>query len=86
MPRQRSRPTAADAPPAPHRFGAHMSIAGGHDRAVHAATAVGFTALQVFTKSNNQWKAKPLTDEAIAAFRAALAEPGSPARWRMTRT
>ena len=51
-----------------------MSIAGGHDRAVRAAMAVGFTALQVFTKSSNQWKAKPLTDEAIAAFKAALAE------------
>lgn len=74
MPRQPSRTPKADAPPTPHRFGAHMSIAGGHDRAVRAAMAVGFTAIQVFTKSSNQWKAKPLTDEAIAAFKAALAE------------
>ena len=42
------RPTARrreEAPPP--RFGAHMSIAGGHDRAVAAAAAVGCEALQV---------------------------------------
>jgi deoxyribonuclease-4 len=58
------------------KFGAHMSIAGGHDRAVRAAQAFGFATLQVFTKSTNQWKAKPLEDSHVAAFRAALAESG----------
>ncbi|MEO6807869.1 MAG: deoxyribonuclease IV [Isosphaeraceae bacterium] len=58
------------------KFGAHMSMAGGHDRAVRAAHRVGFTTVQLFTKSNNQWKANALTDEGIAAFRAALAETG----------
>jgi deoxyribonuclease-4 len=32
--------------------------------------------VQVFTKSNNQWRAATLTDAHIAAFRAALAETG----------
>lgn len=58
------------------KFGAHMSIAGGHDQAVRAAHRVGFTTVQLFTKSNNQWKANTLTDAGIAAFRAALAETG----------
>jgi deoxyribonuclease-4 len=53
-----------------------MSMAGGHDRAVHAAHAVGFTTVQVFTKSNNQWRAAALTDAHVAAFREALAATG----------
>lgn len=59
-----------------HRFGSHMSMAGGHHHAVHAAHKIGFTTVQVFTKSNNQWKAKPLTDSDITAFHDALAETG----------
>ena len=51
------------------RFGSHMSIAGGCDRAVRAAGAVGFETVQLFTKNNNQWNAPPLTDEHVAAFR-----------------
>jgi len=58
------------------KFGSHMSMAGGHDRAVHAAHAVGFSTVQVFTKSNNQWRAAPLTDAHVSAFRSALAETG----------
>jgi deoxyribonuclease-4 len=60
----------------PGRIGAHMSIAGGCDRAVRAAQSVGFQAVQLFTKNNNQWQARPLTDEHVATFRAALAEAG----------
>jgi deoxyribonuclease IV len=59
-----------------HRFGAHMSIAGGHDRAVRAAHGLGFRAVQLFTKSNNQWKAKPLDDHQVASFKDALRETG----------
>jgi deoxyribonuclease-4 len=58
------------------KFGAHMSIAGGCDRAVRAAHAVGFQTVQLFTKNNNQWKVPPLTDAHVAAFRLALAETG----------
>jgi deoxyribonuclease-4 len=53
-----------------------MSMAGGHDRAVRSAHAVGFSTVQVFTKSNNQWRAAELTDAHVRAFRAALAETG----------
>ncbi|WP_435008122.1 deoxyribonuclease IV [Tundrisphaera lichenicola] len=58
------------------KFGSHMSMAGGHDRAVRSAHAVGFSTVQVFTKSNNQWRAAALTDAHVSAFRAALAETG----------
>lgn len=60
----------------PARLGAHMSIAGGCDRAVTAAHAFGFDTVQLFTKNNNQWKAPPLTDAHVAAFRTALKTTG----------
>jgi deoxyribonuclease-4 len=58
------------------RFGSHMSMAGGYDRAVRAAHAVGFATVQLFTKSNNQWRATELTDGHVVSFRAALDETG----------
>ena len=59
-----------------HKFGAHLSMAGGHDRAVRAAHTLGMDTVQVFTKSNNQWRAAPLTDTHVATWKAALAETG----------
>jgi deoxyribonuclease-4 len=53
-----------------------MSIAGGCDRAVWAAHAARCETVQLFTKNNNQWKAPLLSDEHVAAFRAALAQTG----------
>jgi deoxyribonuclease-4 len=58
------------------KFGAHMSIAGGYDRAVRAAKAIQFVTVQLFTKNNNQWKAPTLSTEHASAFRLALAETG----------
>ena len=58
------------------KFGAHMSIAGGCDRAVLAAHAVEFHTVQLFTKNNNQWKAPTLLAEHIAAFRSSLEQTG----------
>ncbi len=60
----------------PAKFGSHMSMAGGHDRAVRAAHAVGFSTVQVFTKSNNQWRA------AAADRRPRLGLPRGPGRDR----
>ncbi|MBN1909879.1 MAG: deoxyribonuclease IV [Pirellulales bacterium] len=53
-----------------------MSIAGSYDRAVHRAHEVGCQCVQLFTKNNNQWKAKPITPEDAARFKKALAELG----------
>lgn len=51
------------------RLGAHLSIAGGLPRAVDRAEASGCHALQIFTKSAGQWRARELPDEEIALFR-----------------
>ena len=46
-----------------------MSIAGGLPRAVERAHAAGCDALQIFTKSSGQWRARPLPDAEISEFR-----------------
>jgi deoxyribonuclease IV len=53
-------------------LGAHMSIAGGLPLAVDRAVAHGCQAIQLFTKSSNQWRARPLPPAEIAAFRAGV--------------
>ena len=58
------------------KFGAHMSIAGGCERAVYAAHKFGFQSVQLFTKNNNQWKVPLLTEARISAFKSALSETG----------
>lgn len=58
------------------KFGAHMSIAGGCDRAVWAAHAIPFETVQLFTKNNNRWNGITLTDEHAASFRSALDQTG----------
>lgn len=57
-------------------LGAHESIAGGYYKAVEIAKRVGCECVQLFTKNNNQWRAKELSDDDVARFRAALAELG----------
>ncbi len=58
------------------RFGAHQSIAGGPVKAVELAVEAGCECLQLFVKSPSQWRAAPLTDGDVAAFRDAAAEAG----------
>lgn len=50
-------------------IGAHESIAGGIHRAFDIAERLGCLTLQVFTKSSNQWAARPLTDEDIENYK-----------------
>jgi len=49
-------------------LGAHMSIAGGVDKALDRGYSIGCTTIQLFTKNNNQWNARKLSDEEIEAF------------------
>jgi deoxyribonuclease-4 len=56
------------------RIGAHLSIAGGLPRAVDRAEASGCEALQIFTKSAGQWRARELPDEEVALFRRRVRE------------
>jgi len=58
------------------RIGAHLSIAGGLPRAVDRAEASGCQALQIFTKSAGQWRARPLPRAEIRAFRRRIRETG----------
>jgi deoxyribonuclease-4 len=53
-----------------------MSIGGGLPRAVDRAQASGCEALQIFTKSAGQWRARTLPAEEIALFRQRVDETG----------
>jgi deoxyribonuclease-4 len=55
-------------------FGAHLSAAGEPKNALDEAARLGMRACQLFTKSNRQWQASPLSDEAIARFHQARVE------------
>ena len=56
------------------RLGAHMSAAGGVYKAFERGQETGCESMLVFTKSNRQWQAKPLTDEDIDAYKKAEAD------------
>ncbi|MCF7854093.1 MAG: deoxyribonuclease IV [Candidatus Pacebacteria bacterium] len=49
-------------------LGAHMSIAGGHCKAVERALRVGADALQVFTRNQVRWESPPLNAEEAVRF------------------
>lgn len=55
-------------------LGAHMSIAGGYYKAVEAAHRCQCDCVQIFTKNNNQWRAKKITAEDVDTFQARLTE------------
>jgi deoxyribonuclease IV len=57
-------------------LGSHLSIAGGYYKAVEAAAELRMDCVQIFTKNNNQWKGKPLSDDDISRFRDAVARTG----------
>lgn len=57
-------------------LGAHMSIAGGYYKAVEAAHRAGCDCVQLFTKNNNQWRAKAIADQEAAKFRSTLESLG----------
>ncbi len=57
-------------------FGSHLSIAGGYYKAVDTAAGLGMQTVQLFTKNNNQWAAKPLTDEDVRLFRESIQRTG----------
>ncbi|MEZ6067801.1 MAG: deoxyribonuclease IV [Planctomycetaceae bacterium] len=57
-------------------FGSHLSIAGGYHKAADAAGALGMQTVQIFTKNNNQWQGKPLTDDDVRLFKASVERQG----------
>jgi deoxyribonuclease IV len=57
-------------------LGAHVSTAGGVFKAPLNAKKLGINAIQIFTKNQNQWNAKPLTDENIEKYFANIESCG----------
>lgn len=55
-------------------LGAHESMAGGYYKAVEIAQRTGCDCVQLFTKNNNQWRAKEITEEDVQRFQASLVE------------
>lgn len=57
-------------------LGAHMSIEGGFDKAIDRGKSIRCTTIQIFTKSNTQWRAVPLKKSVIEDFRIKKEESG----------
>jgi deoxyribonuclease-4 len=53
----------------PDLLGAHVSVQGGVHTGPGRGAAIGATAIQVFTKTPNQWREPELAAEVAAAFR-----------------
>ncbi len=49
-------------------LGVHCSVAGGLEKAYDEARTLEINAMQVFTRNQRQWKAKPVSDEEQKAF------------------
>ncbi|MFN8570090.1 MAG: deoxyribonuclease IV [Kouleothrix sp.] len=52
------------------KFGAHMSISGGLHKAFGHGERAGCDTIQIFSKNQQQWRAKPLAEAEIAQVRA----------------
>lgn len=60
----------------PDELGAHVSTAGGLDRAPGRAAEIDAVVMQIFTKQPNRWAEPTIGDDAAAAFLAAREEHG----------
>src|SRR5262245_17043405 len=58
------------------RLGAHMSIAGGLYRALERGADAGCEVVQIFTSSNQQWRARLLTDRDVHCWQEARQRTG----------
>jgi deoxyribonuclease-4 len=57
-------------------LGAHVSTAGGVEKAPARGVEITCDTIQIFSKPPNRWASKPLAEESVAAFKAAVAETG----------
>ena len=51
-------------------LGAHTSVAGGVSKGIALAENLNFTAIQIFSKNNNRWDAKPLDPTEVDKFKS----------------
>src|SRR3954454_8598740 len=54
-------------------IGAHVSTAGGLDRAIERGTELGCESIQIFNQSPRMWRPTKYGEEDFAAFREAMA-------------
>jgi len=57
-------------------LGAHVSTQGGVDKAPANGRELGVTAIQIFSKNQRQWTAKPLDEETVQRWHEGIAEHG----------
>lgn len=55
-------------------LGAHVSIAGGFDKAIARGEKIGCDSIQIFTKSQRQWSAKKIDEGQVKRFKEALSK------------
>lgn len=53
-------------------LGAHLSVSGGYEQALITGQSIGCTTIQIFTKSNRQWYAKPIQEGEALLFKTTL--------------
>src|SRR5436305_13933295 len=49
-------------------LGAHISVAGEYYKAIERGESIGCSAIQIFTKSNKSWFAKPIKEDEALKF------------------
>lgn len=76
MSRSRSAPASGQASRTEERLGAHVSTQGGVQTAPGRGIDIGATAIQMFTKTPNQWREPVLEKATVSAFRRAYEESG----------
>ncbi len=57
-------------------FGSHMSASGGVDKALARGEAIPIESLQIFSKNERQWIAKPLDPDVVTRFHAEVERTG----------
>ena len=57
-----------------HKFGAHVSVAGGLHNAFQRGIEATCDTIQIFTRNNKSWHTKPLREEDISQFKQAWEE------------
>jgi deoxyribonuclease IV len=55
-------------------LGAHLSAAGGLEQAIVRGDSIACDVVQLFTKSNQQWHARPISDDEAHVFKQTLAD------------
>lgn len=57
-------------------FGSHVSASGGVDKAIPRAEELGVESVQIFSKNERQWQAKPLDPCVVRNFRDEMTRTG----------